>query len=428
MRPTAVIMNMFYTGLGIARSLGELGIPVIGLSAHRRVYGEYTRHAKIVRSPDSRNEPEALLPFLQKLGSELGAKAVIFPTRDDDVLFLDRYREALAPYFAMVIPASAALQASLNKWETYLLAERVGVATPRTWLIQNESDLRSAMLEVSYPCVLKPVESYHWRKGANWEKVGGRKAFAVMSRDELVAEYANTARADQRALLQEMISGEDDCLVSACCYFDKHSNPVASFTTQKLAQAPERFGTGFIVQGVERPEILEPTFRLLQAIGFKGIAEVEYKWDSVRKEYQLIEINPRPWDQHRLGACQGVDLMQLAYCEHADLALPRVAGRSSNKKWIAEDTFMVTALRCAWRLDASGLRKLFRMASGDRSFAVWCASDPLPFVGYFFRSFLPGLISAAVNAVGSRLRRRGVSLQENGAAYRQHLEKDKSHG
>ena len=27
MRPTAVVMNMFYTGLGIARSLGERGSP-----------------------------------------------------------------------------------------------------------------------------------------------------------------------------------------------------------------------------------------------------------------------------------------------------------------------------------------------------------------------------------------------------------------
>jgi len=33
MSPVAVVMNMFYTGLGIARSLGEQGIPVIGLTA-----------------------------------------------------------------------------------------------------------------------------------------------------------------------------------------------------------------------------------------------------------------------------------------------------------------------------------------------------------------------------------------------------------
>ena len=36
MKPPAVVLNMFYTGLGIARSLGEQGIPVIGLSAEAR--------------------------------------------------------------------------------------------------------------------------------------------------------------------------------------------------------------------------------------------------------------------------------------------------------------------------------------------------------------------------------------------------------
>ena len=54
MRPTAIVMNLFYTGLGIARSLGERGIPVIGLSAHRGIYGSYTRYAEVRSSPDSR--------------------------------------------------------------------------------------------------------------------------------------------------------------------------------------------------------------------------------------------------------------------------------------------------------------------------------------------------------------------------------------
>ena len=34
---TAIVMNVYYTGLGIARSLGQRGIPVLGLSAEREV-------------------------------------------------------------------------------------------------------------------------------------------------------------------------------------------------------------------------------------------------------------------------------------------------------------------------------------------------------------------------------------------------------
>src|ERR1019366_10701243 len=104
MRPTAIVMNMFYTGLGIVRSLGEQGVPVIGLTARRGIYGNYTRYATVRVCPDSREEPEALLPFLLKLGVELGGRAVIFPTRDDDVLFLDRNRELLSRYFELVLP------------------------------------------------------------------------------------------------------------------------------------------------------------------------------------------------------------------------------------------------------------------------------------------------------------------------------------
>src|SRR5271167_2758087 len=92
----AVVMNMSYTGLGIARSLGERGVSVIGLSAQPRLCGNFTRYAKVLRCPDSRHEPEALLHFLLTLGPELGRGSVIFPTRDDDVLFLDRYRDKLA--------------------------------------------------------------------------------------------------------------------------------------------------------------------------------------------------------------------------------------------------------------------------------------------------------------------------------------------
>jgi len=431
MPTTAVVMNMFYTGLGIARSLGEQGIPVIGLSAHPGVYGEFTRYARTIACPDSRNEPEALFPFLQRMGEELRHRAVIFPTRDDDVLFLDRYREQLSPYFELLIPESSVLQACLDKWQTYQWALRAGVGAPRSWLIHGEQDLRRVIPELTYPCIMKPVESFHWRKGSNWNKVGGRKALAVSSREELFAEYAAVARADPRALLQEMISGSDECLVSAACYFDRESRLRASFTTQKLAQAPDRFGTGFIVQAIDRPEILEPTVRLLEKMHFTGIAEVEYKWDAGRKEYQLIEINPRPWDQHRLGLSCGVNLVHIAYCDRAGLALPIASKRPSAPKWIAEDTFFMTALGLLRRADHTGLRSLFRLAQGKRSYAIWSARDPLPWFCYLIRRFIPGLIAVSARTLWSELRRRilGDAVRQEKEIVRvSHFDKGKSHG
>lgn len=402
-RPTAIVMNMYYTGLGIARSLSGKGVPVIGLSAHRGVYGEYTRHARIVRCADSRNQPEALLGQLMEMGSEIGHRAILFPTRDDDAVFLDRYRAQLSNYFELAIPESGVLRASLDKWETCLWAQRAQVATPPAWMISGERELRAALALVRYPCVLKPVSSHHWRQGSNWEKVGGRKAVGIASEKELLAEYAVIAQADPRALLQEMVPGGDDCLRIVACYMDRESNLAGAFGTHKLLQSPEQFGTGVIVQAADCAELLEPTVRLLKTMQYTGIAEVEYKWDSAAGTYQLIEINPRPWDQHRLGDSCGVSLVYLAYCELAGRAMPAVRFRNSQRKWIAEDAFVMAALGMLWKRDPR-LGRLFRLARGKRLYAIWSASDPLPLLVFLLRRFLPGLIGTAGRSMFSAMR------------------------
>jgi predicted ATP-grasp superfamily ATP-dependent carboligase len=411
MPPTAFVMNMFYTGLGIARSLGRHGIPVVGLSAHRRIYGNYTRYAKIVSCPDSREHPEELCEFLLDVGSRLDQRAVIFPTRDDDTMFLDRFREQLQRFFSLVIPPSEALRACLNKWETYQYARAAGAAPPRCWLIESAEDLPSVLSEATFPCVLKPIAAHHWRKGNNWDLVGARKAVAITSPSELEQEYQAVARADQRALVQEMIPGGDDALFIAACYLDRESRWVAGFNTQKLAQSPPVFGTGCVVQTVNRPELFEPARRLLETMHFSGIAEVEYKWDDSSREYKLIEVNPRPWDQHSLGRECGVDLIHLAYCDHAGLPRPAMIYSDSPRTWIAEDTFVNTVLLMVWRRQA-GVWSLVRLARPKRVYAIWEAHDPLPLIAYLIVRFVPDLIVAGFRAVWRAVKRRSFRPAE----------------
>jgi predicted ATP-grasp superfamily ATP-dependent carboligase len=136
---------------------------------------------------------------------------------------------------------------------------------------------------------------------------------------------------------------------------------------------------------------------------FSGIAEVEYKWDAAKRQHLLIEINPRPWDQHRLGNSCGVNLMHLAYAERAGLAVPPVSKRSSERLWIAEDALMVTALTWLWK----GNRKLASLPGllrGQRSYAIWSLRDPAPLLAFLAGKFVPGLIAAAAKSVWGRFR------------------------
>ena len=356
-------------------------------------------------APDSRDEPEKLLVFFLELRKTVAAGAVIFPTRDADVIFLDRFREALLPHFVPFIPERGALDVCLDKWETYLAARRAGVATPKCWLVNSDEALRQSLPEITYPCVLKPAVADSWRTSSNWDQVGRRKAIGITCQTELLAEYARIARAEARTLVQEMIPGDDSNLVIAACYLDRQSDWVAGFNTQKLVQIPEGFGTGCIVQAAQRPELFQPALRLLRDIHFSGIAEVEFKWNAAKSEYQLIEINPRLWDQHRLGKGCGADLAWLAYCEYAGIERPPLAIRPSAEKWIAEDVFVSAALGLL-RRRGSRLRSLLLLAKGKRIYGVWSASDPLPSLAYWTLVLIPRFIGAAVRSIWTSTKAR----------------------
>jgi predicted ATP-grasp superfamily ATP-dependent carboligase len=403
-------MNMFYTGLGIARSLGRRRVRVIGLSAHRSVYGNYTRYAEIRFCPDSREDPDGLLGFLVGLGRTLESPAVIFPTRDDDVLFLNRFRDRLGERYIPVIPSSQALEGCLDKWETYSWARQAGIPVPRCWKVETKEDVVRVVSELSFPCVLKPLSAHHWRMPGNWQRVGARKAIGVSSAEELHQEYDRIARADGRALLQEMVPGGDDQLLIVACYFNRESKLIGSFTAQKLAQVPEVFGTGCIVRTVDRPELIGPAARLLKEMRFSGIAEVEFKWDAPAGQYKLIEVNPRPWDQHRLGNACGVDLIHLAYCDLAGLSIPEVKKQAGEYKWIAEDVFFRAAVRSLWRRDGK-FRSLCRLAKGRRIYGIWSALDPLPSLLYITTTYLGGLVVGMLRAIVSGLGRRMLGKQ-----------------
>ena len=79
-------------------------------------------------APNSQEEAPQLADYLLRVSSELGG-AIIFPTRDADTLFLNRFREVLSPFYKLAIPDGHVLFRIMDK---ALLAETVmaAVETP----------------------------------------------------------------------------------------------------------------------------------------------------------------------------------------------------------------------------------------------------------------------------------------------------------
>ncbi len=379
-RPPVLIMNLFYTGIGIARDLSGTGVRLIGLSAHRHGAGNHTRLCEVRFSPNSQEEPELLVDFLLRSAAELRG-AVIFPTRDFDVLFLDRYRGMLGPHYRLAIPPSASLFKVINKYALVCAAREAGVAVPHSMIVRTPEDLDQVEKEVGFPCVVKPVSSHQWREGANWEKVGGRKAFLIDSRETLGREYAQVSRAHRELLVQEWIPGKTEEIVVLGGYVSARSELQAYFTARKIIQSPdEYFGTGCVVRSEDIPDLLEPTRKLLRALDYRGMAEVEYKFDARTREFKLIEMNARHWDQHELGRASGINLSWTAYTDL--VGRPSSFGKvpSLPTTWIAEDPLIRHVLRGLYRRDIK-LGVLCKQVSRPRIYGTFSWRDPWPF-GY----------------------------------------------
>lgn len=394
------ILNMHYTGLGIARNLAGLGAPVFGLSSEAGFPGDRTRHARYLTSPDSRSQPEALVDFLLKLAADQLQPMLLFPTRDHDIFFLEKFRAHLEPAFIIPFAGGGVLENALNKDRLFEVAEACGLAHPRSFTLYGWEDLQALQTDLPFPAIVKPVYASQWKRPGIWEAVGRQKVVRLESLAAFKEFYARVAPLDPLLSVQEVIEGPDRNLAIFGSYAGHGGEVRAFFTARKLLQYPALYGTGVVVEGLIIPEIVEPSRRLIKALGLQGVSEIEYKWHAGKKEYQLIEINPRHWDQHRLATAVGVNLTEAAYRDFTGMGGRRQTQAPENVRWIAEKEFAMVMAR-ALRKREYPLGYLLSLWRGRKVFSIWDSRDLAP--GW---AVLLGLAQESLAWLGAGLRAR----------------------
>jgi predicted ATP-grasp superfamily ATP-dependent carboligase len=380
-----VVLNMHYSGLGIARSLGPHGIPVYGLSSEPNFPGNFSRYCQFRLSPDSLQEPEKLRDFLLDFARTLGTKPIIFPTRDHDIQFLVAHREALASSFIIPLADREVIDRATNKHTCLAIAAKAGIRVPVSHTVGDSFTLSEIVSDLVFPVIVKPLYARDWRKPGVWESVGHQKAAIIQTADALQEFYAAIEATAPMVSVQEYIPGPDSNLLVFGSYCRPGGEVRAFFTGRKLLQDPPLKGTGLIVEGMPIPEIVPASRQLLQALDFSGISEIEFKRHERTGMPYLIEINPRHWDQHYLGTACGVNLSWEIYRDLAGPGTPPERSddppapqqRAAPVRWIAERDLLFYALR-SLRHRRRGLLSELASIRGQRTYAVHDRSDPRP--------------------------------------------------
>src|SRR5271169_4237540 len=101
----AVVVGGDYQGLGIVRSLGRQKVPVCVIDDERSIarFSKYTTHAVPV---DSLRDEKKTVDHILEIGRRLNLRGwVLYPTRDETVAALSRYRQRLTEFFRVPTPS-----------------------------------------------------------------------------------------------------------------------------------------------------------------------------------------------------------------------------------------------------------------------------------------------------------------------------------
>jgi len=251
--------------------------------------------------PSPAKSPEkfviALAEYSQKIGSN-----VILPLNSAETLALAEYRTLLPESLRLPFGDYSTMLRLHTKHEVIKLAESLDIAVPKTEVCCRISDVDPLAEKVGFPIVMKPTQSTSSRGVSYHSNLKSlRKAFAGLQQLGMISEK-------RPVLIQEKISGPG-CGTSVLM---NRGRPVAAASHLRLHEYPLHGGPSTYRVSISNQEMEGIAFRLLEAVGWHGLAMVEFKLDSKTQKPILMEVNPRVWGSIFQSIAAGINFPVLA--------------------------------------------------------------------------------------------------------------------
>ena len=234
------------------------------------------------------------------------------------------------------------MHAMLNKRTQYERAQAAGVQIPATYFPASAAEAEVVAANIQYPCLFKPFESALGRvamRSATGRPEIRREGADRAQPGRLVDWFTRVADADIGFMAQEIVPGGDETLFGYWAFWDHDGEERYWMTKRKVRQFPLDFGSGSMMDSVVAPEVAELSRTLLGSFGYRGMANIEFKFDARDGSYRLIEINPRSSGALQLAVSAGIDFPVLLY-DYLARRPERTAGPRSFRpgvRWVYED-------------------------------------------------------------------------------------------
>src|SRR5262249_40863409 len=154
--PAVVLQASGPNALGIVRSLGRVGVPVVACDHDAQALGLRSRYARPHVMADPLADPETFVDDLVALGRALPARGVLYATHDEALSAIGPREERLRPWFHRPWSPWATLAGVLDKRRQQAAAREIGFPVPASVEPGDEGDVVAAARELRVPLGVNP--------------------------------------------------------------------------------------------------------------------------------------------------------------------------------------------------------------------------------------------------------------------------------
>lgn len=284
--PLSVLIPDGEDGLAllVARCLARSqNVKVYLLSSKRWPLARFSRHHCYIEFNPALTNPEVRFHKATELITKFKID-VILPVSEEGVEFVTANYQAFSEIVAVApVPTLQSFETARDKWLLAQFADKHHLPVPPSIPVTLDSVFYQRLLQLKYPVLLKPtLESGGGRGIRQFDDPVNLQKF-LEDRDE--RQFKN------KYIVQSRVSGSDMNLNVLCL----HGEILAFAIQQTLIGATSRFGFARAVQYIIQEEVLDLGRKLLAALNWSGVANIDILYDFKSKQINLIELNPRFW-------------------------------------------------------------------------------------------------------------------------------------
>lgn len=275
-------------GLAVIRSLGRRGVSVVAAGIDSDSLGFYSRYAAARWVyPPPLEQPEAFVESICEAVRRFRVQLVM-PVVESTLTVLNERRDVIEAHVPLATASREAVALSLDKRRQFLLAQQTEIPIPKTILPGSIREAERQIGAFRFPVVVKPAE-----------KPCGDAVPADSFKVTFVSDWPSLRHLLEIYERHSVVPIVQEFCVGHGIGFGVLMHRGEALACYQYHRGRELMPTGGVPVRYESmpiwPNVRDYSVRFLRAMGWEGVAQVEWKAMPGTQDVVLMEVNGRFW-------------------------------------------------------------------------------------------------------------------------------------